>query len=99
MVSELPSLLLSKVWIQEVRLLRGVRNHIYYIRGPLRNLIKLPNLITITEANMDSITREREAALVELLIAIEARECELSEIASTYESINSGDKIISKDKV
>jgi len=48
---------------------------------------------------MDSIIREREAALVELLIVIEARECELSEIVSTYKSINLGDEIISKDEV
>jgi hypothetical protein len=91
-VSELPSLLLSRAWIQEVRLLRGIRNHIYYIQGPLRNLIKLPNPTSITEANKDSVTRECETALVtkELLIAIEAREYKLSEL---------GDEIISEDEV
>lgn len=99
MISELFFLLLGKAWIQEIRLLRDIRNHIYYIRGPLRNLIKLPNPITITEANTNSITGKHEAALVKLLIAIEARECELSKIASTYKSINSENKIINKNKV
>ncbi|KAF4628693.1 hypothetical protein G7Y89_g9458 [Cudoniella acicularis] len=91
-VSELPSLLLGRAWIQEVRLLRGVRNHIYYIRGPLGNLIKLPNPISTTEADTDSVTGEYETALVaeELLTAAEARECELGE---------SGDETISEDEV
>ena len=50
---------------------------------------------------MDSVTGEREAALVakELLTATEAREYKLSELASTYEPIDSGDKTISEDKV
>ena len=80
-------------------MLRGVRNHIYYIRGPLGNLIKLPNPTTTTEADTDSVTGEREAALVELLTAAEAREYKLSKIASTYKSINLGDETISEDKV
>jgi hypothetical protein len=55
-------------------------------------LIKLFNFISTTEVNIDSVTEEREAALVakELLIAAKAKECRLSE---------SGNKIISKDKV
>jgi hypothetical protein len=98
-VSELPSLLLGRAWIQEVRLLRGVGNHIYYIRGPLGNLIKLPNPTSTTEADTDSVTGEREAAPVELPTAAEAGECELGELASTYESIDSGDETISEDEV
>ena len=92
MVSELPSLLLGRAWIQEVRLLRGVGNHIYYIQGPLRNLIELPNPISTTEADTDSVTGECETALVakELPTAAEAGECELGE---------SGDETISEDEV
>lgn len=48
---------------------------------------------------MNSIIREREAALVELLIAIEAKKYKLNKLVSTYEFINLGDKIISKNKV
>jgi len=91
-VSELPSLLLGRAWIQEVRLLRGVGNHIYYIRGPLGNLIELPNPTSTTEADTDSVTGECETALVaeELPTAAEAGECELGE---------SGDETISEDEV
>jgi Chromo (CHRromatin Organisation MOdifier) domain len=91
-VSELPSLLLGRAWIQEVRLLRGVGNHMYYIRGPLGNLIKLPNPTSTTEADTDSVTGECEAAPVaeELPTAAEAEECELGE---------SGDETISEDEV
>jgi hypothetical protein len=90
-VSELPSLLLGRAWIQEIRLLRGVGNHIYYIRGPLGNLIKLPNPTSTTEVDTDSVTGECETALVaeELPTAAEARECELGE---------SGDETISEDE-
>ncbi len=73
-------------------MLRGVKNYIYYIRGPLKNLIELPNPISITEADIDSVIGECETALVakELLTATEARECELGKL---------GDETISKDKV
>jgi hypothetical protein len=98
-VSELPSLLLGRPWIQEVRLLRDVGNHIHYIRGPLGNLIKLPNPASTTEADTDAVTGEREAAPVELPTATEAGECELGELASTYESIHSGDETIGEDEV
>jgi hypothetical protein len=102
-VSELPSLLLGKAWIQEVRLLRGVGNHIYHIRGPLGNLIKLPNPASTTKADTVFVTRERDAAPVteELPIAAGARECELGELVSTYEPIDSAtrDEMVSEDKV
>jgi hypothetical protein len=91
-VSELTFLLLGRAWIQEVRLLRGVGNHIYYIRGPQGNLIKLPDPTSTTEADTDSVTGECETALVaeELPTATEAGECELGE---------SGDETISEDEV
>jgi hypothetical protein len=102
-VSELPSLLLGRAWIQEVRLLRGFGNHIYYIRGPLGNLNELPDPVSATEADTDFVTGEREAAPVaeELPTAAEAGECELGELASTYESIDSTtrDKTINEDEV
>jgi hypothetical protein len=90
-VSELPSLRLGRAWIQEVRLLRGVGNHIHYIQGPLGNLIKLPNPTSTTEADTDSVTVECETALVaeELPTAAEAGECELGK---------SGDETISEDE-
>ncbi|KAF4626458.1 hypothetical protein G7Y89_g11701 [Cudoniella acicularis] len=62
--------------------------------GFKRGLIELPDPISITEADTDAVTREREAALVELPTATEARECELGELASTYKSIHSGDETI-----
>jgi hypothetical protein len=98
-ISKLPFLLLNKLWIQEVKLLRDVRNHIYYIQRPLGNLIKLLNPASITKADMDAVIGEREAALVKLLTVTEARECELSELASTYKSIHLRNETISEDEV
>jgi hypothetical protein len=91
-VSELTSLLLGRAWIQEVRLLRGVGNHIYYIRGPLGNLIKLPNPASATEADTDFVTGEREAAPAaeDLPTAAEAGGCELGD---------SGDETTSEEEV
>ncbi|KAF8862730.1 hypothetical protein BDZ45DRAFT_686558 [Acephala macrosclerotiorum] len=102
-VSELPSLLLGRAWIQEVRLLRDFENHTLYIPGPLGNLNELPDPAPTTEADTDFVTGEYQGAPVvgELPTAAEAGKCELSELASTYESIDSatGDETISEDEV
>jgi hypothetical protein len=73
-------------------LLKNIENHIYYIQGPLKDLIKLFNLISTTKVNTDSVTGEHKAALIakKLPTTVETRECKLSK---------SKDKIISKDKV
>ena len=102
-VSELPSLLLGRAWIREVRLLRDFENHTYYIPGPFANLNELPEPASTTEADTDFVMEEREEAPVaeELPTAAEAGECELGELASTYESIDSatGDETISEDEI
>lgn len=96
-VSGLPSLLLGRAWIQEVRLLRDFENHTYYILGPLENLNELPDPASTTEANTDFVTGEREEAPVaeELPRVAEAAECKLSE---SIDSV-SGDETISGDEV
>ncbi|KAL5316311.1 hypothetical protein ACEPPN_015356 [Leptodophora sp. 'Broadleaf-Isolate-01'] len=102
-VSELPSLLLGRAWIQEVRLLRDFENHTLYISGPLGGLNKLPDPASPTEADTDFGTGERQGApaVEQLPTAVEPGGCELGELANTCESIGSaaGDETISEDEV
>jgi hypothetical protein len=73
-------------------LLKGVRNYIYYIQGPFKDLIKLLNLIFTTKVNTDSVTKEHEAALI-------AKELPTVTKAKEYKLNKSKNKTIIKDKV
>jgi hypothetical protein len=61
-VSKLPSLLLSREWIQQINLLSDFGNHKYYLLGLYRNLIQVLDLgaaiTTKTETSESTIAEE-----------------------------------------
>jgi hypothetical protein len=72
-VSELPSLLLSREWIRQINLLSDFGNHKYYIPGLYGNLIQVLDLgtaITI-ETEMSESTTAEEIGTGEQMAAVD----------------------------